>query len=101
MDKLRNRPVVAILQGHVHVNERQELNGIPCVTGGAVCGKWWRGPNMGTYPGLGMIEIIPAGTPKSMSNHNMAWNYRNTPAPTAKNQHLTDGSLPASLWGTI
>ena len=101
MDKLRNRPVVAILQGHVHVNERQELNGIPCVTGGAVCGKWWRGPNMGTYPGFGMIEIIPAGTPKSMSSHNMAWNYRNTPAPTAKNQHLTDGSLPASLWGTI
>lgn len=81
MKKLRDRPVVAILQGHVHVNERLELDGIPCITGGAVCGKWWQGPNMTTYPGLGMIEIIPADTPKSALNREITWNYHNTLDP--------------------
>jgi hypothetical protein len=81
MEKLRDRPVVAILQGHVHVNERLELDGIPCITGGAVCGKWWQGPNMNTYPGLGMIEIIPDGTPKSATKRKITWNYHNTLAP--------------------
>ena len=81
MEKLRDRPVVAILQGHVHVNERLELDGIPCITGGAVCGKWWQGPNMNTYPGLGMIEIIPDGTPKSAPKRKITWNYHNTLAP--------------------
>ena len=81
MGKLHDRPVVAILQGHVHVNERLELDGIPCITGGAVCGKWWQGRNMNTYPGLGMIEIIPNGTPKSAPNRKITWNYHNTLAP--------------------
>ena len=91
MDKLQKRPVVAILQGHVHVNERLDWNGIPCITGGAVCGKWWKGPNMGTYPGLGMIEIIPAGIPKSGANRNVTWNYRNITAPSVGNPKLADG----------
>lgn len=82
MEKLKDRPVVAILQGHVHLNERLDWNGIPCITGGAVCGKWWKGPNMGTYPGLGMIEIVPPGTGVPESKRHVAWNYRNTPSPS-------------------
>ena len=80
MQKLKDRPLALILQGHVHINESLELGGVPCITGGAVCGNWWKGPNMGTYPGLGIIELIPAastagGVPA------VEWNYSNTPAP--------------------
>jgi 3',5'-cyclic AMP phosphodiesterase CpdA len=83
MEKLRNRPVAAILQGHVHMNERLELNGVPCITGGAVCGKWWQGPNMNTYPGVGVIEITPIDSQlqKGGAGQNVVWSYSNTPAP--------------------
>jgi predicted phosphodiesterase len=80
MEKLKNRPLALILQGHLHVNERLELGGVPCITGGAVCGNWWKGPNMGTYPGLGMIEILPGSTAKGRGA-TVGWNYTNTPAP--------------------
>lgn len=81
MSKFKNRPLVAILQGHVHINEKLEFDGVPCITGGAVCGNWWKGPNMGTYPGLGMIEIIPVGSTGSIVP-SVKWNYTNTPAPS-------------------
>ena len=78
MEKLRDRPVALILQGHVHLNERLSEGQIPCITGGAVCGKWWKGPNMGTAPGLGLIEILPSGSSPSAVP---AWSYSDTPAP--------------------
>jgi len=48
LSRLRDRPLVLVLQGHVHVNERLREGDVPFITGGAVCGKWWNGPNMGT-----------------------------------------------------
>ena len=75
MERLHGRPVALILQGHVHLNERLEMGGIPCITGGAVCGNWWKGSNMGTNPGLGVIEITPAGFRPS----EIGWSYRDTP----------------------
>ncbi len=80
MEKLKDRPVILILQGHVHINERIELGGIPCITGGAVCGNWWHGPNMGTYPGLGVIEILP-DTGSNGRTRSTEWIYSNTPTP--------------------
>ena len=71
ISRLEGRPVILVLQGHVHLNERLSLGGIPCITGGAVCGKWWRGSNLGTNPGLGLIEINPGSSPD--------WNYHDTP----------------------
>lgn len=80
MEKLGDRPVALILQGHVHLNERLSEGRIPCITGGAVCGKWWKGANMGTAPGLGLIDILPPGyAPTSVPE----WSYRETPAPVA------------------
>ena len=96
MEKLRNRPVVAILQGHVHLNERLELNGIPCITGGAVCGKWWQGPNMGTYPGVGMVEILPKGPKKVDTGRKVAWNYTNTTDPVNGKAKIADVSVMKS-----
>jgi len=80
MEKLRDRPLMLILQGHLHVNEKLQLERVPCITGGAVCGNWWKGPNMGTYAGLGMIEIKPQDYTLSKEDL-VAWNYINTPPP--------------------
>jgi 3',5'-cyclic AMP phosphodiesterase CpdA len=82
LEKFRRRPLVLVLQGHVHINETLHETGIPFITGGAVCGKWWKGPNMGTYPGLGLIEITPAtgSSPgKGSPSDTVLWNYHNTP----------------------
>lgn len=72
LEKLRNRPLALIMQGHLHINERLEERGIPCITGGAVCGDRWKGPNFGTAAGVGIIEIDPGTTPPG-------WEYRETP----------------------
>jgi 3',5'-cyclic AMP phosphodiesterase CpdA len=73
MEKLKDRHVALILQGHVHLNELLSWSGTtPCITGGAVCGKWWRGSNFGTSPGVGLIEI---------SYQSPEWNYMETPRP--------------------
>lgn len=80
MEKLKNRPLALILQGHVHLNEQLKLGDVPCITGGAVCGNWWKGPNMGTYPGLGMIDIIP-NTGATVGVPSVGWNYTDTPSP--------------------
>jgi hypothetical protein len=83
LEKLKNRPLALILQGHVHTNERLDLAGIPCITGGAVCGKWWRGPNGTTAPGVGLIEIHPAASsgPSNSSAGGVGWSYLETPTP--------------------
>lgn len=82
MAKLRGRPVALILQGHVHLNERTGMRfgsgSIPCITGGSVCGKWWQGPNMGTYPGVGLIRIQPPGF--SSPKKDVSWSYLDTPS---------------------
>jgi len=82
LEKFQGRPLALVLQGHVHINETLHDRETPFITGGAVCGKWWKGPNMGTYPGLGLIEITPASesiSGKGRSSDTVLWNYHNTP----------------------
>jgi hypothetical protein len=39
---------------------------------------------MGTWPGLGMIEIIPSGGMlRSLSDERISWNYMNLPGAPA------------------
>ncbi|MBC8018651.1 MAG: metallophosphoesterase [Verrucomicrobia bacterium] len=50
--------VKAVLQGHTHVVEECLYRGSRFITGGAVCGGWWKGPNLGVHPeGFGVIEV--------------------------------------------
>lgn len=51
------RRLVAVLQGHLHVNERLWWRGTTFITGGAVCGKWWRGAWHGTEEGFGLLTL--------------------------------------------
>lgn len=49
--------VLAVLQGHTHINERVEWQGIPYITSGAVSGNWWKGVRMGTPEGYTVVSI--------------------------------------------
>ncbi len=46
---LRGGNVKAVLQGHTHIVEDCEYLGTHFVTGGAVCGDWWKGKRLGVH----------------------------------------------------
>ena len=54
---LEGHNVLAVLQGHTHVNERVEWHGIPYITSGAVCGNWWHGTRLGTPEGFTVVTL--------------------------------------------
>jgi len=45
-----------VLQGHLHYYEKMEISGINFITGGAVCGSWWKGPYSGTQEGFVVVD---------------------------------------------
>ena len=49
--------VLGVLQGHTHINERVDWQGVPYITSGAVCGNWWRGVRMGTPEGFTVVTV--------------------------------------------
>ena len=54
---LEGANVLAVLQGHTHVNERVDFHGIPFITSGAVCGNWWKGTRLGTPEGFTVVTV--------------------------------------------
>ena len=51
--------LLLVLQGHLHVEEMLRWRGTTFITGGAVCGKWWRGAWHGTPEGFGVLTLRP------------------------------------------
>ncbi len=51
--------LVLVLQGHLHVSELLRWHGTTFITGGAVCGRWWRGSYYGTVEGINGITLHP------------------------------------------
>jgi 3',5'-cyclic-AMP phosphodiesterase len=49
--------VIAVLQGHTHVNEIVSYKNTQYITSGAVCGNWWHGPRMGTPEGFTVVSL--------------------------------------------
>ncbi len=49
--------LVLVLQGHMHVSELLRWRRTTFITGGAVCGKWWRGPYFGPEEGFNAITL--------------------------------------------
>ena len=49
--------VILVLQGHLHVNEMVRWRNTTFLTGGAICGKWWRGQWYGTEEGFDVITL--------------------------------------------
>jgi 3',5'-cyclic-AMP phosphodiesterase len=57
IDVLAGANVLAVLQGHTHINELVEYKGVKYITSGAVCGNWWRGARMGTPEGYTVVSV--------------------------------------------
>ena len=49
--------VIALLQGHTHISESVHRLGIHYVTGGAVCGNWWKGAQFGDREGVTLVTV--------------------------------------------
>lgn len=49
--------LLLVLQGHTHIMEHVTWRGVEFISGGAVCGKWWRGPWYGTEEGFGVVTL--------------------------------------------
>jgi Icc protein len=57
LDLFKGHNLRAVLQGHLHVNERISRDGVTFITGGAICGQWWRGHWKGTPEGFHVLEL--------------------------------------------
>ena len=49
--------VLAVLQGHTHINEVVNYKNTQYITSGAVCGNWWHGTRMGTPEGFTVVSL--------------------------------------------
>lgn len=57
LEAIGNHNVILVLQGHLHVKEMIRWQNTTFITGGAICGKWWRGPWYGTQEGFNVITL--------------------------------------------
>lgn len=57
LDLFAGHTLRIVLQGHLHYLEDIEVNGTHFITGGAVSGRWWDGPNHGLEEGFLMIYV--------------------------------------------
>lgn len=57
LDAFKQHNLILVLQGHLHVNEWLRWRKTTFITGGAICGKWWQGPRMGTEEGFGVVTL--------------------------------------------
>ena len=49
-EMIEKHNVKAVFQGHTHIVEEIGYLGVQYITGGAVCGNWWKGPRFGVHP---------------------------------------------------
>ncbi|MBL9165776.1 MAG: metallophosphoesterase [Planctomycetaceae bacterium] len=50
------------LSGHMHLNDRCDVDGISYICDGAVCGDWWNGDPRRSDEGYGLIDLYNDGT---------------------------------------
>jgi 3',5'-cyclic-AMP phosphodiesterase len=49
--------VLAVLQGHTHINEVVTYKNTQYISSGAVCGNWWHGSRLGTPEGFTVVSL--------------------------------------------
>jgi 3',5'-cyclic AMP phosphodiesterase CpdA len=57
LELFEGHDLALVLQGHLHVDELIRWRNTTFITGGAVCGKWWRGLWHGTEEGFGIVTL--------------------------------------------
>ncbi len=50
------------LSGHMHLNDRCDVDGVSYICDGAVCGDWWNGDPRRSDEGYGLIDLYNDGT---------------------------------------
>ena len=58
-ETLAGHNVIAVLQGHTHINETVIWKR-SIITGGAVCGNWWHGSHLGNPEGFTVVKVVGA-----------------------------------------
>lgn len=56
-ETVKNHNLILVLQGHLHVKELIRWQNTTFITGGAICGKWWRGAWYGTKEGFSVLTL--------------------------------------------
>lgn len=56
IDLFSDHNLKLVLQGHLHTMEDIYIDGIHFITGGAVSGAWWTGPNQGYEEGFILVK---------------------------------------------
>jgi 3',5'-cyclic AMP phosphodiesterase CpdA len=59
LEVFKDHNLLLVLQGHLHIDELLRWRRTHFITGGAVCGKWWRGSWHGTPEGFGIVTLRP------------------------------------------
>jgi 3',5'-cyclic AMP phosphodiesterase CpdA len=84
-EMIQGRNVKAVFQGHTHVVEEIRYLGARYITGGAICGDWWKGPRLGVHP-EGFVVATVSGEDLSWRYVPYGWNataYSPKPSGTA------------------
>jgi 3',5'-cyclic AMP phosphodiesterase CpdA len=70
--------LVLVLQGHSHAKEFLHFRNTTFVSGGAICGRWWRGDWFGTREGFTVVELR-AGRVEDWQYVEYGWTARRPP----------------------
>ncbi|MFZ4574267.1 MAG: metallophosphoesterase family protein [Phycisphaerales bacterium] len=57
-----HKQVKLCLGGHIHKNERIEIDGVTYICDGAVSGAWWKGPKDRCDEGYGVVDLFENGS---------------------------------------
>jgi len=68
-----NANVRAFFSGHIHRLDRIEAKGLTMICAGSVSGAQWRGPQVDTEEGYGIVDCRPDGT-FNYRYHDYGWN---------------------------
>jgi 3',5'-cyclic AMP phosphodiesterase CpdA len=79
-EMIQKHNVRAVFQGHTHVVEECIYAGVHYITGGAICGNWWKGPRLGVDP-EGFVVATVTGDDLTWRYVPYGWKAR--PAPAA------------------
>jgi 3',5'-cyclic-AMP phosphodiesterase len=71
LEQFTRHNLVLVLQGHLHISEMMRWKDTTYITGGAVCGKWWRGTWYGTPEGFGTVTL--RGRKVTWDYHTYGW----------------------------
>jgi hypothetical protein len=66
-EMIQKHNVRAVFQGHTHVVEECSYAGVHYITGGAICGDWWKGPRLGVDPEGFVVATVKGG--------DLTWRY--------------------------